>query len=618
MGYENVKLWFAKDESDKIVTIDEIHKGKKTTYQCPVCGSGLKPKAIDSKRITPHFAHIDASKCNSESQIHFWFKHKFLEKGDKFAVTTKKVKNYVCKDILVEQVYKVNETTYKPDVTIITDCGKTIFFEMAFSNKKKVKDYLDHWLELGNIVVEVDIKQLTLKDNLPTFKALFYNGKCFNTKRNDTYYNTIGKYKEVKLNGKANKELKERLHKLDWFWDEIFKYKKNQVELSDLVDLIDSIEGEERKIVNEILIKNRCKDIFKDYYNYKLDNSYRIVKNHLLEHLDKDYLKLLDRSLIDYGKYMEAFIEIESYYWRDGSRIRFPYRLGSKGIADRLNIENYSQSELNAQILRLMNLNIKYIKHDNEIYEYNSKVKECIDSIKSNERLLKLIYNLNKRGNLKYSINISPKYHHIDPRDIISGQKNLKYLWLKFELLVNESESPVVHEIKRDIESYNIEEICCELEDLTNNYIEQLTPINVKLMNSLVENIFLDYLHCKIEIKGRHILEDVFQVYVFYNDGYLDDFLITNQGIIKFLPKILKSTDYLLKTEDMFIIKDYVIESINGKISKKLDFTCSDCSKPTSLTLGELKFFNKKGFQLPKRCKSCRNSRKQTKSEVKN
>jgi hypothetical protein len=47
---------------------------------------------------------------------------------------------------------------------------------MAFTNKKKVKDYLDIWLELKNIVVEVDIKQLMLKDSIPTFKALFYNG----------------------------------------------------------------------------------------------------------------------------------------------------------------------------------------------------------------------------------------------------------------------------------------------------------------------------------------------------------------------------------------------------------------------------------------------------------
>ena len=86
MSYENVKLWFAKGEQN-IVTIDEINdENKNNTYSCPVCGSNLKPKAITSKRVTPHFAHVDATKCNSESMIHWWFKHKFLEQGDIFTV----------------------------------------------------------------------------------------------------------------------------------------------------------------------------------------------------------------------------------------------------------------------------------------------------------------------------------------------------------------------------------------------------------------------------------------------------------------------------------------------------------------------------------------------------
>jgi hypothetical protein len=184
MSYENVKLWFAKDEYERIVTIDEVNENNKNnTYLCPVCGSNLKPKAVKSKQITSHFAHVDASKCNSESQIHFWFKHRFLEKGDKFTVSADKVREYMVNDILVERPYEVENGIYKPDVTILTECGNTIYFEMAFTNKKQVKDYLDIWLELKNIVVEVDIKDLISKNKIPTLKALFYEGKCFNTKR---------------------------------------------------------------------------------------------------------------------------------------------------------------------------------------------------------------------------------------------------------------------------------------------------------------------------------------------------------------------------------------------------------------------------------------------------
>jgi predicted RNA-binding Zn-ribbon protein involved in translation (DUF1610 family) len=44
LSYENVKLWFAKDKNENIITVDEINEdNKKNTYYCPVCGSDCKP-----------------------------------------------------------------------------------------------------------------------------------------------------------------------------------------------------------------------------------------------------------------------------------------------------------------------------------------------------------------------------------------------------------------------------------------------------------------------------------------------------------------------------------------------------------------------------------------------
>lgn len=104
MGFENVKLWFAKTKNETIITIDEINEeNKHNSYSCPVCGSKLKPKALKSKIMTYHFAHVDASKCNSETMIHWWFKHKFIEKGDQFTVISDEERTYVCKNILVEK-----------------------------------------------------------------------------------------------------------------------------------------------------------------------------------------------------------------------------------------------------------------------------------------------------------------------------------------------------------------------------------------------------------------------------------------------------------------------------------------------------------------------------------
>ena len=188
MYNSNINLWFAKNTNNDIVTINEIEvKDNKEKYYCPLCGSEVIPKATKSKLITAHFAHVDASKCSSESMIHWWFKHKFLESGDKFKIVSDKEREYVCKEILVEQSYTVEDKIYRPDVTIKTECGNTIYFEMKFSNEKKLKDYIDIWLELKNIVVEVDIKKLMSKDKLPVFNALFYDGKCFNVKKGDRY-----------------------------------------------------------------------------------------------------------------------------------------------------------------------------------------------------------------------------------------------------------------------------------------------------------------------------------------------------------------------------------------------------------------------------------------------
>jgi predicted RNA-binding Zn-ribbon protein involved in translation (DUF1610 family) len=339
LSYDNVKLWFAKTDNEKIITIDEINdSNKNNTYTCPMCGSELIPKAIKSKQITSHFAHVDASRCNSETMIHWWFKHKFIEVGDTFTVVSDKERQYICKEVLTEQTYLVDDKVYRPDITILTECGKTIYFEMAFSNKKKIQDYIDFWLELKNIVVEVDIKKLMSRDTVPAFKALFYEGKCFNMKKNDLYYNTIGKYK-VRLNSNLNDSLRERIKKLDWFWNDIFKYKKGEIDINHLVNLIDSIDDEDKHIVFNILNKPTCIDIYKDYTQYKVDEKYKIIKEFIINQFGQDYVDIIGKNiryvkelkrykgsllvLNRWGDYSEWDVEYNDHYylekWIEGS-----------------------------------------------------------------------------------------------------------------------------------------------------------------------------------------------------------------------------------------------------------------------------------------------------------
>ena len=288
-----VQLFWANDENGDIAIIfDMVEEDRNKKYTCPVCGSDVKPVALQGKtkddkvaQVSSHFSHFDASKCNSESALHWWFKNKILINGDSFTIKTDTDNEYKCKEVLVEQFYRTEFGIYRPDITIITECDKTIYFEMNYTNKKKIEDYMDKWLELGNPVVEVDIKMLmeaSFNKSAYEFRALFYEGKCFNTKKNDLYYDTVGQFKErICKNNIIDNEIRDRIKKLDWFWLETINYKRGETNIEQLVDYIDYAEQDEKDLIFMILSKKRCVPIYEDYVNYKVDIFYKIANDYI-------------------------------------------------------------------------------------------------------------------------------------------------------------------------------------------------------------------------------------------------------------------------------------------------------------------------------------------------
>ena len=273
----NVSLWFARDKNDNIITIDKIGENNSHKYYCPICNSDVIPKATKSNsKVSAHFAHIDRSKCSSESMIHWWFKHKFLVKGDEFSVKTDITKKYIVEEIIVEKKYNVFHEKYQPDVTIKTTTGETIYFEMAYSNSKKVEEYLDIWIELGNTVIEVDIKDLmmsSMDDFKYKFEALFYNGRCHNVTSSDFYYHNFGVYKESVLSenetGYYGYAL-DRVFALDWVWQDIAKYNSDQITISEMAESVDNVENlEDREFLYGVLKKSRCGSVLADYLGFK-------------------------------------------------------------------------------------------------------------------------------------------------------------------------------------------------------------------------------------------------------------------------------------------------------------------------------------------------------------
>ena len=549
MNYDNVKLWFAKNQDNNIITIDDINdENKNNTYLCPMCGSKLIPKAIKSKQITSHFAHVDASKCNSETMIHWWFKNKFLVQGDKFVIKSNVEKEYVCREVLVEQNYIVGDKAYRPDVTVLTECGKTIFFEMDYSNKKKVSDYIDIWLELKNIVVEVDIKKLMMKDKIPVFKALFYNGKCFNIKKNDIYYNTIGKYKEGVYQSGCSKERKEKIKKLDWFWDDVFRYKSGEVDIDYMVDLIDCIEEDEKEVVDLILNKPMCVDLYKNYIGYKTN---------------KVYAKILDIAIGYFGDdYNNYFKQNIRYNWCGKKYSGYIDMLdASDNCFCMYDIFRHNEDYIVEQSILYFNKIIKKQNENKRRNVWDEQTKEILSILNSNEVIEICKKDLNKNG---YSLDLWFCKDYKNERTLnvaikfkSSGVVAERY---EFEIVNKQQINNICIVIQNNINKYflNLDKIrkIDEFKNITNFLINRYSKVNKD-----------------IEIVGNIWLENIYEVLVFgrffkyHKSFYLDEkFYITNDGVLEGC----RSNNIIYKYTDFKDLERYLIDKISTKIRNEI------------------------------------------------
>jgi hypothetical protein len=104
------------------------------------------------------------------------------------------------------------------------------------------------------------------------FDALYYNGKCCNVKKKNTYYNTIGKYKEELSQNEEYEKRKEEVMKLDWFWRDVTRYNIGEVDIEYMGELIDSIGTQEKHVVYSILNKSVCSDLNKAFRIYDTRN----------------------------------------------------------------------------------------------------------------------------------------------------------------------------------------------------------------------------------------------------------------------------------------------------------------------------------------------------------
>lgn len=255
------QLIVAYDGNDEFANLIHVKKADKdNNYYCPCCGGSVKPRALDSSKEQSHYYHI-TGKCTKESQLHFFCKNWLFETGSKFYINEEL---FEVVSIDIEKTYSTPFGDYKPDITVHTSCGMTIFFEMFFSNRKTGDDYFCKWSALGNDVVEVNIKEYMFKteeDIIPRFTYLYHEGVCYSKtyEKKDLYATTIAKIKR-ELTRQKVLNYKARIEKLDWFWQEI----RNGETKESILEVIQSMDYEDMVSCYSIIKRKQCVSYLKN------------------------------------------------------------------------------------------------------------------------------------------------------------------------------------------------------------------------------------------------------------------------------------------------------------------------------------------------------------------
>lgn len=293
----DVSLPFALDDSKNYIYIKDAKK--ENTYYCPCCGKQVNTIAITENvnyTMPPHFRHYPNQTCTSESLAHWVYKMWLFEKGSQFYVydgSDKKL--YYVDEIQIEKAFKTDFGEYRPDITIDTACGKRFYFELNFSSPKRGDDYYCKWSFLNNDVIEIDVKKLlkeSLNNKIPIFRLIYSDGICYDDKytKKDIFANTarelFNRKEEIKRQDMLN--YKTIWEKLDWFWDEIKKYKSMKSNMNDLLKCFSNVPYEEMEMCFNIVRRISCinnnqgfRDIINKYFEIEFNKYFKTTKHKL-------------------------------------------------------------------------------------------------------------------------------------------------------------------------------------------------------------------------------------------------------------------------------------------------------------------------------------------------
>lgn len=437
MAFENVNLFYAKNKYGEIIKIYNLsEEDRKEEYYCPLCMSKVIPRL--GEKMSHHFAHIDASKCTNESFIHFWVKNKLLEKGDNFKVMLSECDylEFKCKDILIEKQYKTPYGIYKPDITVITENDEEIYFEIAYTNKKRIDEYYDKWDDLNKMVIEISAKELINGNDIREFKCIYYNHNIYNFQYKD--YKNTSEYKDYKNNIFDSCDIIEaekRLEKIDWFWQECMKRRMNKISDEDFFDIIDNLQVEDRLYVIDKILKSNCTDVRWLY----LFNKQKEIKDKIIDFINKnkEACNALEQLEVKVSKdlvHREIFhknFQMPNVYVAQDEYVLFRYYS-----------DYFNDDVLYTQLNNFMLVNNNYLR--NRIDEINKIFNEIyplynlsINNVNKNytEILIDINYSENNISQIKIEDIKETDILKISTYKIDGFRKNLNEMQLKDEIL---------------------------------------------------------------------------------------------------------------------------------------------------------------------------------------
>ena len=520
MGFEDTNLWYGKDINNNIITIDKVDEDNRNDdYFCPICMNKIIPRL--GNRVTHHFAHIDASKCTNESFIHFWVKNKMLIVGDNFTIrlTENNKINFKCKEIIIEQEYDTEYGKYRPDITVITEDNKTIYFEIAYTNAKRVKEYYDKWESLNNIVVEISTKELINGNRLKEFKCIYNDHNLYNVKLGEGMDTSSFKmYRNNIFDTCKLEEAKKRLETIEWFWCECVKRKMNKISDEDFFDVIDCLNIEDRMYVIDKVLKSSCTDV-RWLYLYNKQKEIKELMEKYINDNKNDCLGLSNLS-IECDKEL-----VERNIFNKKFQIPYVSLTFDKCIIFKFHTDYFDKDNATRLLNNYKLYNNCYLA--NKIKEYNNTLKDLIPN---------------------YNVSIG-NHNNYD----------------NFEILINYTSNNLGKITVKDIEH----------EDIFKITTHEIYKYKNQVKLSGYENNIVDYFEnkkarisklnkiedCSLELKINYFREDEFIVYLILKncyrekDNYLflikSDEIRSNQGVVKFenISQFKNSADTLLQNK---------------------------------------------------------------------